>query len=140
NKQRIVDAMNGALSRSDVVLCSGGLGPTEDDLTRECAAEVFGRSLEYHEEIFEHIQGLFARYRLKLTENNKRQAMVPEGGIVIDNPNGTAPGLIIEGPQGVVICMPGVPRELKPMLTHSVIPYLREKYKLNELIHYRVLK
>lgn len=140
NRPRVVQALRDALTRSDVVLCSGGLGPTEDDLTRECVAEVFDCGLEYHEEIFDHIESLFARYKLKLTENNKRQAMVPEGGIVIDNPNGTAPGLIVEGPQGVVICMPGVPRELKPMLTNSVIPYLREKFDLGELIHYRVLK
>src|SRR5690349_9678139 len=91
NTERITGALRDALSRCDVVLCSGGLGPTEDDITRECVAEVLGRPMEYHEDIFAHIESLFLRYRLKLTENNKRQAMVPQGAIVVDNPNGTAP-------------------------------------------------
>jgi len=140
NTDRIVNALRDALHRSDVVLCSGGLGPTEDDITRECVAEVLQRPLEYHEDMFAHIESLFLRYRLKITENNKRQAMVPRGAIVIDNPNGTAPGLIVDDPQGVIVCMPGVPRELEPMLKDSVIPWLKKKYQLDGLIHYRVLK
>jgi nicotinamide-nucleotide amidase len=101
---------------------------------------VLDRPLEYHEEIFARIEEMFARYRLRVTENNKRQAMVPRGAIVIENPNGTAPGLIVDDPKGVVICLPGVPRELYPMLTDRVIPWLRERFKLDEVLHYRVLK
>jgi len=140
NTERIQDALRAALGRSDVVLCSGGLGPTEDDITRECVAEVLQRPMEYHEDIFAHIESLFLRYRLKLTENNKRQAMVPRGAIVVDNPNGTAPGLIVDDPQGIVVCMPGVPRELMPMLTDSVVPWLKNRFGIDEVIHYRVLK
>lgn len=140
NHDRICDALREALERSDVVLVSGGLGPTEDDITRECIAEVFGRPLEYHEEIFELIESMFARYRLHITENNKRQAFVPKGATVIDNPNGTAPGLLIDDARGMVACMPGVPRELKAMLDDSIIPYLKDKYGLSDTIHYRVLK
>lgn len=140
NTERIQDALRAALGRSDVVLCSGGLGPTEDDITRECVAEVLQRPLEYHEDLFVHIESLFLRYRLKLTENNRRQAMVPRGAIVVDNPNGTAPGLIVDDPQGIVACMPGVPRELEPMLTDRIVPWLKQRFGINEVIHYRVLK
>lgn len=139
NHERIVDALNLALDRSDVVLCSGGLGPTEDDLTRECVAEVVNAPLEYHEEIFDIIVSMFARYNIQLTENNKKQAMVPKGGTVIDNPNGTAPGLMVVCDRGMIFCMPGVPRELKPMLEDSIIPTLRDRFELDSLIHYRVL-
>ena len=139
NRERIVDALNLALDRSDVVLCSGGLGPTEDDLTRECVAQVVDAPLEYHEEIFGLITAMFARYNIQLTENNKKQALVPKGGTVIDNPNGTAPGLMVECDRGIIFCMPGVPRELKPMLEDSIIPTLRDRFELDSLIHYRVL-
>jgi len=140
NTERIVNVLRAALDRSDVVLCSGGLGPTEDDITRECVAQVLDRPLEYHSEIFELIEFMFARYRLQVTENNKRQAMVPRGAIVVENPNGTAPGLIVDDPKGIVICMPGVPRELYPMMTERVIPWLRDRFHLDEVLHYRVLK
>lgn len=140
NPERICEALDRALSRSDVVLCSGGLGPTEDDITRECVAEVLGRPLEYHEEIYEQIEAMFARYRLHVTENNKKQAMVPRGGAIIANPNGTAPGLLVEDDRGMIVCMPGVPRELIAMLDDSVIPHLRDHFDLKGLIHYRVLK
>lgn len=140
NTDRINTALSNALDRSDVVICSGGLGPTEDDLTRDCVAEVLDRPLEYHEDIFAHIEAMFARYRLRITENNKKQAMAPRGAYIIENPYGTAPGLLVDDDRGVVVCMPGVPRELEPMLVQKVVPWLREKFHLDELIHYRVLK
>ncbi len=140
NHDRICTALRDALSRSDVVLCSGGLGPTEDDITRECVSEVFGRPLEYHEEIFELIESMFARFRLRMTENNKKQAMVPRDATAIDNPNGTAPGLLVDDERGIVICMPGVPRELKAMLDDTVIPYLRDRFAVSGVLRYRVLK
>ena len=140
NRKRIVAALNDALDRSDVVLCSGGLGPTEDDITRESVAEAVAQPLEFHDEIWEHIQSLFARYRFPVTDNNKKQALVPRGATVIQNPNGTAPGLIVEDKRGVIICMPGVPRELKYMLENLVVPFIREKFNMTGIIHYRVLK
>ena len=140
NIERIVAVLNDALDRSDIVLCSGGLGPTEDDLTREAVAEACQRPLEYHEEIWEHIETLFMRFRMPITENNKKQAMVPKGASAIDNPNGTAPGLLVEDDRGVIVCMPGVPRELKYMLEHVVVPYIRDKFDMRGVIHYRVLK
>lgn len=140
NRERIAGALNNALERSDVVICSGGLGPTEDDVTRECVAEVTARPLEYHEDIYRHIERLFARFKFQITENNKRQAYVPKDGAPIYNPNGTAPGIIVEEPRGVIICLPGVPNELKAMLTDTIIPYLRFRFAMDDVIHYRVLK
>jgi nicotinamide-nucleotide amidase len=140
NRERIVGALENALKRSDVVLCSGGLGPTEDDITRECIAEVLGRTMSYREELFESIVVRFSQYRLQITENNKKQATLPDGAVAIENPYGTAPGVLVEDPRGIIICMPGVPSELKPMLEDRVLPYLREKFSLDGLLHYRTLK
>jgi nicotinamide-nucleotide amidase len=140
NRGRILAALDGALRRSDVVLCSGGLGPTEDDITRDCVAELLGRPLEYDEALFEAILARFAHARRQITENNKRQAWLPRGTEAIENPNGTAPGLLADDARGVVICMPGVPSELKPMLEERVIPWLRQRFGMGGVLHYRVLK
>ncbi|MBI2432524.1 MAG: hypothetical protein HYV26_06615 [Candidatus Hydrogenedentes bacterium] len=140
NQQRIMAALDGALSRAGVVLCSGGLGPTEDDITRECIAELLGRKLEFRQALWDEVVQRFAPLRVKITENNKRQATLPVGAIAIDNPHGTAPGLIIEDARGIIICMPGVPMELKPMLETKVIPYLLRKFGQQGVLHCRVLK
>lgn len=140
NAARIKQALDAALNRSDVILTSGGLGPTEDDITRECIAELLDRPLEFREELYADLAARFERFRFNMTENNKKQACAPRGAISIPNPNGTAPGLIVEDDRGAIICMPGVPAELKPMLTDSVIPYLRERFGITGLIHSRVLK
>ena len=140
NPGRIRDVLESALQRSDVILASGGLGPTEDDITRECVAEVLGRPLEYRAELYDDLVTRFAHLKLNITENNRKQAYAPHGATAIDNPNGTAPGLLVDDDRGIVICMPGVPSELKPMLTDSVIPYLRKRFELPGVIHSRVLK
>jgi len=140
NAGRIIDALRLGLSRSDVILCSGGLGPTVDDITRDCVAEVLDAPLEYHSDLFEVIAERFRRRNRPLSENNKRQAMLPRGAAPIHNANGTAPGLIAESEKGVIACMPGVPHELKPMLDNIVIPYLSWRFHIRNVIHYRVLK
>jgi nicotinamide-nucleotide amidase len=140
NHGRIVAALRGALERSDVVLCSGGLGPTEDDITRECVAEVFGVEVAYRPELYENILERFRPLRIEVPENNKRQATLPIGAQHIDNPRGTAPGVIMEGPQGIVICMPGVPHELEGMMRDSVIPWLRRRFGITGVLHYKSLK
>ncbi len=140
NKGRIMAALDGALSRSGVVLCSGGLGPTEDDITRECIAELLGRPMAFREDLYNSVLARFANLRTKITENNKKQATLPEGAIAIENPHGTAPGVLIEDPRGIIFCMPGVPFELKPMMEEHVVPYLRRKFGLPGVLHYRVLK
>lgn len=140
NLDRIMACLDAALDRCDVVLCSGGLGPTDDDITRDAVAGLFGLPLVYHEELFEAIRSRFARIRRTITDNNKKQALLPEGAQAIGNPHGTAPGVLLETDRGVIACMPGVPSELKPMLEEQIIPFLRERFGLPGVLRYRVLK
>ncbi|MGI6459808.1 MAG: CinA family nicotinamide mononucleotide deamidase-related protein [Candidatus Hydrogenedentales bacterium] len=140
NPERIKRALESALARADVVFTSGGLGPTEDDITRECIADVFGRRLELRAELVEQLEARFQRIGRQPTGNNMKQAYAPEGALALENPNGTAPGLLIEDARGIIIAMPGVPRELKPMLKDWVLPFLRKRFNLSGLVHYRVLK
>ncbi len=126
NEERLTQVLTGAVSRSDIVILSGGLGPTEDDITKEVAAKVCGRELRGDEHSMERIAEYFAARDIFPTENNWKQAMVPEGAIVLDNNNGTAPGIIIETKECRVILLPGPPGELMPMFEEKVIPYLKQ--------------
>lgn len=130
NEERMEAAIRQALERADIVMLTGGLGPTKDDLTKEVTAKVFGRELYLDEHSKERIQEFFDRLgRIRITENNWKQAMIPEGAIVIDNDNGTAPGIIIEDEVNhkAAILMPGPPNELKPMFEKDIAPYLNKK-------------
>ena len=120
DREELAAALRAALQRVDLVVCTGGLGPTDDDLTREVVAEVLGRPLGENTAITEHIRARFSRRGMQMPEINRRQAMVPAGGVVIDNPNGSAPGLWLERDDRLVLLLPGPPRELKPMLTRLV--------------------
>lgn len=113
-----------ALGRVDVVITTGGLGPTADDITREVVADVLGRSLVEHGGILEGIRVRFDRRGVPMPEINRRQAMVPEGATILPNPHGTAPGLLMEHGDVVVVLLPGPPRELKPMFDAQVAPRL----------------
>ncbi len=124
NEERLCAVIRTALSRADILLISGGLGPTQDDLTKEAAAKVLERSLYLHEESRAALQAYFEKRGLEITDNNWKQAMVPEGCIVLDNPNGTAPGIIMEKDGKHIILMPGPPNEMIPMFETSVVPYL----------------
>ncbi len=124
NEERLEQTIRTAMERADVILLSGGLGPTEDDLTKETAAKVCGRQLLLDEHSKERLIQYFKRLDREITENNWKQAMVPEGAIVIDNENGTAPGIILEEGEKRLILMPGPPNELEPMFDRSVRPYL----------------
>ncbi len=126
NEERLAETLKLALSRSDIILLSGGLGPTQDDLTKEVAARVFGKELYLHEPSREAIRQFFSERKLEITENNWKQAMVPEGCIVVDNPGGTAPGIIMAENGRHVVLMPGPPGELIPMFERSIMPYLAE--------------
>lgn len=126
NEERLSLSLKCAMERSDIVILSGGLGPTEDDLTKEVSAKVCGRCLVVDERSMEHIAEYFTARGITPTENNWKQAMIPEGAIVLDNPNGTAPGIIIEEKNTRVILLPGPPNELIPMFENSVAPYLNE--------------
>lgn len=139
NEGRIADSIRIALSRADVVIVCGGLGPTIDDMTRQGIADAVGRPLVYHEDLFEQILTRFATFRAQVTENNKRQAFLPQDALTIVNPVGTAPGFIVEEGQKAIISVPGVPREMKYLIQESVIPYLHQKYALG-IIKARNLK
>lgn len=124
NEERLTQVLKVAVTRSDIVLLSGGLGPTEDDLTKETAAKVMGRELVLNEKCKEHIVSVFGKKGIDPTENNWKQAMVPEGAKILPNANGTAPGVIIEEKHTHVILLPGPPQELIPMFEEYVVPYL----------------
>lgn len=126
NEERLTYALKSAMERADIVILSGGLGPTEDDLTKEVAAAVCGRELEMHEPSKEVLQAFFTERGIEMTDNNWKQAMMPVGAIVLSNPNGTAPGVIIEAESAKVILLPGPPNELCPMFEESVVPYLEK--------------
>jgi nicotinamide-nucleotide amidase len=140
NPERMKEVLTRALERADVVITSGGLGPTQDDLTREVVAEVTGRKLILHQPFLEQIMHRFRSRGFIMTPNNERQAYMPEGAIPVTNPNGTAPSFIVEDARGSVFVLPGVPFELKWLFENQVAPYLRQKFSLNEIITYRVLK
>jgi len=143
NPVRMKDTIKQAVDRSDVVILCGGLGPTEDDMTKEIASEVMGKKLVEDLHSKEMIQAYMQNHlrsnpHSKITANNWKQALVPEGAIVLDNANGTAPGIIIEDNNKIVILLPGPPNELKPMFENQVYPYLKEKQP--ELIYSKILK
>ncbi len=124
NKERLESTLQAALERCDMVIVTGGLGPTEDDITRETVSQMLGCSLVLHEESFKRIQEYFAVTGKEYTENNRKQAMLPEGCAVFPNDRGTAPGCAVETNGKCVILLPGPPYELSHMFTEYVAPYL----------------
>jgi len=138
NHQRIVQVIQQAMARSDLVVTCGGLGPTVDDMTRQAVAEAAGRELVFHETLLRQIEERFRTFKMRMSENNRRQAYLPDGAIVIENSVGTAPSFIVEHEGGIVISLPGVPREMKFLMQEQVIPYLRQRFNLG-VIKARVL-
>ncbi|MGE5577559.1 MAG: competence/damage-inducible protein A [Syntrophothermus sp.] len=124
NWERISQALKNALARADLVITTGGLGPTEDDLTKEVIADVLGLRLILHQESLDALEFYFARRGITMAANNRKQALIPEGARPIPNPRGTAPGIIVERGGKTIIAMPGVPREMKGMMEDSVMPFL----------------
>src|SRR5438067_3711052 len=114
-REDLATLLRQALARVDVVVLTGGLGPTDDDLTRDVVSDVLGRPMAIDEAIVDKIRARFARRGLTMPEVNRRQGQVPEGSVVLDNPNGTAPGLFIDHHGQVVVLLPGPPREMQPM-------------------------
>ncbi len=134
NKERLLKTLESAFLENDTVIITGGLGPTDDDITKECAAEYFGREFYFHEYSWVKILERLTRSgRNIITENNKKQAMIPEGAIVLENYCGTAPGIIIEENNKRIILLPGPPREMRDMFEKSVKPYL-EKFSSKQFI------
>ena len=158
NAQRIAEAVQDSMRRADIVITTGGLGPTVDDPTREAVARALGVETEFREELWEQVKTVIARYGRVPGENQKRQAMLPRGAIAIENPVGSAPSFIVETPsppaplpstplQGAsrgeggraIISLPGVPQEMETIFHRSVVPYLQKKFNLNEIIKVRLL-
>ncbi|MCH7800284.1 MAG: CinA family nicotinamide mononucleotide deamidase-related protein [Chloroflexi bacterium] len=140
NPARMAEVIERALERSDIVITGGGLGPTQDDITREVVAKVTNRKLVKDPELVRQLEERFHKRGMIMTPNNERQAYIPEGAIIVDNPNGTAPSFIVEDPRGAIFTLPGVPFEMKWLFDNEVAPYLQRTFDLNETITYRVLK
>jgi nicotinamide-nucleotide amidase len=142
NEQRIVEVLDRALERCDVVVTSGGLGPTADDVTRQAVARATGRTLVYSAELEEQIAARFRGFGRTMTDNNRQQAWLPEGALPLPNPVGTAPCFLSEDVKGrgFVVSLPGVPRELEYMMTHAVLPLLVERAGGRKALKVRVLR
>ncbi|MCC6297768.1 MAG: competence/damage-inducible protein A [Anaerolineales bacterium] len=150
NVERIADAIRNSMKRAEIVITTGGLGPTVDDPTREAVARAAGVELEFREDLWEQVVETIARYGRKPSENQKRQAYAPKGALGIKNPVGTAPCFIVESPplpsgeglgvrESVVISLPGVPNEMEHILHESIVPYLQQRFNLNEIIKVKIL-
>ena len=165
NVERIASAIQHSMERAEIVITTGGLGPTVDDPTREAVAKAVGVETEFREDLWEQVVEIISRYGRKPSENQKRQAYVPQGAIGIRNPVGTAPCFIVEktfadladqtlneperaqredemqnkARESVVISLPGVPNEMEYILHESILPYLQKRFNLNEIIKIRVL-
>jgi nicotinamide-nucleotide amidase len=139
--QQMKEVIREAANRSQIIITTGGIGPTEDDLTREVIAEVFQRPLTFQPHLMEQIETLFKKRGFRMAENNRKQAYIPKGSIPIENPKGTAPGFIVEHSNGSIISIPGVPPEMEYLMENTVIPYLRKRFDIkHEVIQYRVLR
>jgi molybdenum cofactor synthesis domain-containing protein len=133
----IVAAMNDALQRADVIFCTGGLGPTLDDLTRDAVAQALDRPLEFRQELLDQVAARFAAMQRPMSESNRVQAYVPMGARSLENRHGTAPAFLVEDARGTVIVLPGVPMEMRVLFEQHVVPYLREERKVQgtTLVH-----
>lgn len=139
NAGRIAGAIREAMQRAEIVLTTGGLGPTVDDPTRQAVAEALGVELEYRPGLWEQVERAVRRYGRVPGENQKRQACVPRGALAIENPVGTAPAFIAETERNAIIALPGVPREMEYLLTQAAVPYLQKRFGLHEVIRVRTL-
>ncbi len=140
NEARSAAVIRQALERAEVVITTGGLGPTVDDMTREAVAQATQRPLEFRPALLEQIEARFRRWGSPMADNNRRQAYVPQDAIALENPVGTAPCFIVETERSAVISLPGVPREMEYLLQHTVLPYLRRRFDLRSLIKARILR
>src|SRR5574341_1719152 len=155
NVERIASAIRESMERAEIVITTGGLGPTVDDPTREAVARALGVETEFREELWEQVVEVISRYGRKPSDNQKRQAFVPQGALGVRNPVGTAPAFIVETPlrlppscqggmggekegregrENVIISLPGVPNEMEHILHESIIPYLQKRFDLREVI------
>ncbi len=140
NEVRIAQALEQALLRADLVITTGGLGPTVDDVTREAVARATGRPLVLHPELLAQIEAFFARFGSRMGDNNRRQAYLPEGCIPVENPVGTAPAFVVEDERGTIVTLPGVPSEMVYLMKHTIVPYLQRRLGHRDVLVTRVLR
>lgn len=140
DRAEIHAAVSEALARSDLLIITGGLGPTRDDLTRDVVAELLGRKLVRDESVAAHIAERFRRRAIRMPDSVNAQALVPLGAQVLPNPNGTAPGLLIEHQSKLVLLLPGPPRELKPMFEQHALPLLKKHFGPQPALECRLFK
>lgn len=127
NEERIAAAITDALGRADLVICSGGLGPTPDDVTREAVASALGHPLVFHQHLLDQIAARFSAFGRTMSESNRRQAYVPAGARIVENARGTAPAFIAADERGTVVVLPGVPHEMRYLWETAITPYLRDE-------------
>jgi len=135
NRELLSEAFRDALNRVPLIIASGGLGPTEDDLTRETVAALLGRKLQRNDQILHYIEGRFRALGREMPAVNARQAMVPEGANILENPRGTAPGLWLEDKDRAIVLLPGPPRELQPLFREQVLPRLQRRVSDVRMFH-----
>jgi competence/damage-inducible protein CinA-like protein len=140
NLGRLTGALRQALDRSDVVITTGGIGPTADDVTREAVATATDRELVFSDDLMRQIETFFTARGMQASPSNRRQAQIPTGAIPVENPVGTAPAFIVESASKTLITLPGVPREMEYLLVNRVLPYLRQRLGPRGEIRLRVLK
>src|SRR5215211_790447 len=139
NQERIAATIGEALGRAEVVICTGGLGPTVDDMTRDAVAQALGRPLVFHQHLLDQIEARFRSFGRPMSESNRRQAYVPEGARIVENPRGTAPAFIVEDSRGTVVVLPGVPSEMRYLWENVIVPYLRDERGQTGMILVRTL-
>jgi len=139
NRDEIISALNEALSRAEVVLITGGLGPTSDDITKDSLAGYFGGKLVMDAGVLENITERLRRRNLNMNENNRQQAMVPDNCKVLQNLTGTAPGMLFEKSGKIVVSMPGVPHEMKHIMKEHVLPLLAERLPGGVIVHKNIM-
>lgn len=139
NPGRIAAVIREALGRVEIVLTTGGIGPTVDDPTREAVADALGLRLEFRPELWDEIQAMYRRFGREPTANNQRQAYIPAGALAVSNPVGTAPGFIVETDRAAVASLPGVPREMEVLLAETFLPYLRRRFPSGSILVVRVI-
>jgi nicotinamide-nucleotide amidase len=140
NLERITQALRTGLNRSNLVITTGGLGPTVDDVTRQAVATATERELEFQQGLLDQIATRFAAFGVRMSENNRQQAYVPAEAIVLENKLGTAPCFVVEHGESAIASLPGVPREMKHILAQQVVPYIQQKMGTSRIIKALVLR
>jgi competence/damage-inducible protein CinA-like protein len=140
NPDRIAQILLESISRADIIIATGGLGPTVDDPTRQAIAQAFGQELIFYPELWDEIVRRFSKYGIKPPENNKQQAYLPENAESLPNPRGTAPGIFLEINESLIFALPGVPVEMEGMMNEQVIPRITTRYSLTGVILTRNIK